>query len=159
MGSWEKVHYQHPFGILEVSRVGLLEFGHSSSLLDYLRNTLLGEERMLLVDSASNPILRLEQTGLDFNDLTDIIITHFHPDHASGIPLLLMNMWLMGRRRLLNIHGLPYTLGCIESLMDLYKWSEWPGFFPLFSTEFHARKCHWWWTALILQSMPHRFNI
>jgi hypothetical protein len=42
MGSLEKVRYQHPFGILEVSRVGLLEFGHSSSLPDYLRNTFLG---------------------------------------------------------------------------------------------------------------------
>jgi hypothetical protein len=29
-----------PFGILEVGRVGLREFGHSPSLPDYLRNTL-----------------------------------------------------------------------------------------------------------------------
>ena len=64
---------------------------------------IVGDERTLLIDSVSNPILRLEQAGVDFNDLTDIIITHFHPDHASGIPLLLMDMWLMGRQRPLNI--------------------------------------------------------
>jgi hypothetical protein len=38
----KKVHNQHPFGILEIGRVGLGEFGHSPILPDYLRNTLLG---------------------------------------------------------------------------------------------------------------------
>ncbi len=33
----KKVRNQLPFGILEVSRVGLLEFGHSSSLPDYFK--------------------------------------------------------------------------------------------------------------------------
>jgi len=36
----KEIHDQHPFGILEVSRVGLAEFGHSPILPDYLRNTL-----------------------------------------------------------------------------------------------------------------------
>ena len=42
---------------------------------------IVGEERTILVDCVSNPIVRLEQAGVDFNDLTDIVITHFHPDH------------------------------------------------------------------------------
>lgn len=92
---------------------------------------IVGDERMLLIDSVSNPTLRLEQAGLDFNDLTDIVITHFHPDHASGVPLLLMDMWLMGRRKPLNIYGLHYTLECIEGLMGFYNWSAWPNFFPV----------------------------
>ena len=56
---------------------------------------IVGEERTILVDCVSNPIVRLEQAGIDFNDLTDIVITHFHPDHVSGMPLLLMDMWLL----------------------------------------------------------------
>lgn len=92
---------------------------------------VVGKERMLLVDSVSNPILRLEQAGLDFNKLTDIVVTHFHPDHASGVPLLLMDMWLMGRQKPLNIYGLHYTLDRVEGLMGLYNWSEWPDFFPV----------------------------
>jgi ribonuclease Z len=92
---------------------------------------IVGNGRTLLIDSVSNPILRLEQAGVDFNDLTDIIITHFHPDHASGIPLLLMDMWLMGRQRALNIYGLHYTLDRVETMMGLYNWSEWPNFFPV----------------------------
>ena len=47
---WKKVHNQHPFGILEVGRVGLFEFDHSPSLPDYLRNTLLGGEAIFYID-------------------------------------------------------------------------------------------------------------
>jgi len=93
---------------------------------------IVGQERMLLVDSVSNPILRLEAAGLDFNDLTDIVITHFHPDHVSGLPLLLMDMWLLGRQKPLNIYGLHYTLDRVEGLMGFYNWSDWPNFFPVF---------------------------
>ncbi|MBL8100591.1 MAG: MBL fold metallo-hydrolase [Anaerolineales bacterium] len=92
---------------------------------------ILGQQRTLLIDCVSNPIVRLEQAGVDFNNLTDIIITHFHPDHASGIPLLLMDMWLMGRQKPLNIYGLHYTLDRVETMMNLYNWSEWPHFFPV----------------------------
>lgn len=92
---------------------------------------IVGQERMLLIDCVSNPIVRLEQAGIDFHSLTDIIVTHFHPDHASGIPLLLMDMWLLGRQKPLNIYGLHYTLDRVEALMNLYNWSEWPQFFPV----------------------------
>ena len=92
----------------------------------------VGLERMVLVDSpGGNPTLRLEQAGLDFNDLTDIIVTHFHIDHTLGIPLLLVDMWLKGRQLPLNLYGLSSTLDQVEALMDLYSWSEWPALFPV----------------------------
>ncbi len=92
---------------------------------------IVGDERMVLVDTVGNPVLRLEQAGLDFNNLTDLIVTHFHPDHVSGLPLLLMDMWLMGRRKSLNIYGLHYTLDRVEDLMKSYSWADWPHFFPV----------------------------
>ena len=92
---------------------------------------VVGEERMVMVDCVSNPILRLEKAGLDFNDLTDLIVTHFHPDHVSGLPLLLMDMWLMGRRKPINIYGLHYTLDRVENLMGFFGWADWPDFFPV----------------------------
>lgn len=92
---------------------------------------IMGNERTILVDCVSNPIVRLEQAGVDFNDLTDIVITHFHPDHVSGVPLLLMDMWLMGRTKPLNIYGLHYTLDRLEGLMGFYGWAEWPNFFSV----------------------------
>jgi ribonuclease Z len=92
---------------------------------------VLGDKRKILVDCVSNPVVRLEQAGIDFNDLTDIIITHFHPDHVSGVPLLLMDMWLMGRTKPINIYGLHFTMDRLEDLMGFYGWAEWPNFFPV----------------------------
>ena len=92
---------------------------------------IIGEERTILVDCVSNPVVRLERAGVDFNDLTDIVITHFHPDHVSGVPLLLMDMWLMGRTKPINIYGLHYTMDRLEDLMGFYSWSEWPDFFSV----------------------------
>jgi ribonuclease Z len=92
---------------------------------------IIGDERTVLVDCSGNPIVRLQQAGLDFHKLTDIILTHFHPDHVSGVPLLLMDLWLMGRKEPLNIHGLSHTLDRVEAMMQLYEWGDWPGFFPV----------------------------
>jgi len=92
---------------------------------------IVGDERMILVDCVSNPIVRLEQAGIDFNRLTDIVITHFHPDHVSGMPLLLMNMWLLGRTKPLNIYGLHHAMDRLEQLMGFYGWAEWPDFFSV----------------------------
>ncbi len=92
---------------------------------------VIGRERTVLVDCVSNPIVRLEKAGVDINDLTDLVLTHFHPDHVSGVPLLLMDMWLMGRTKGINVYGLHHTLDRIEELMGAYGWSEWPDFFPV----------------------------
>lgn len=92
---------------------------------------LVGKESTLLIDCVSNPVVRLSRAGIEFDHITDLVLTHFHPDHVSGTPLLLMNLWLLGRRKLLNIYGLAYTLDRLEGLLDFYEWSHWPNFFPV----------------------------
>ncbi len=92
---------------------------------------LAGSSHAVLIDCVNNPILRLEQAGISHTDITDLVLTHFHPDHVSGVPLLLMDMWLMDRSLPLQIHGLKHTLDRLEKLMDLYGWKEWPGFFKV----------------------------
>jgi ribonuclease Z len=92
---------------------------------------VVGEKRTILIDCPNSPILRLQKVGVDFNDLSDLVLTHFHPDHVSGVPQLLMNMWLMGRLPPLNIYGLQHTIDRIETLMGLYNSTQWPGLFPV----------------------------
>jgi len=87
--------------------------------------------RQVLVDCGANAVVSMEKAGLDVNQVSDLILTHFHPDHVGSLPLLLMNMWLTGRRNGLNIHGLAFTLDRAESMMDLFCWKEWPDFFPV----------------------------
>jgi len=92
---------------------------------------LKGEAQTILIDCTGTPIVRLRQAGLETSSLTDLILTHFHPDHVSGTPQLLMDMWLMGRTQPLTIHGLHHTLERVQALLDLYDWKQWPGMYPV----------------------------
>lgn len=86
----------------------------------------------ILVDCVGNPIVRLEEAGYDPLEISDLILTHFHPDHVSGAPLLLMDLWLMGRTQPLNIYGLESVLEKFEIMMDLFGWKDWKGFYPVY---------------------------
>ena len=91
--------------------------------------------RVVLVDCPGSPVVRLLGAGVEVARLTDIILTHFHPDHVSGFAPLLMSMWLLGRKAPLNIYGLEPTMERAKKMLDLYEWQHWPGFFPV---NFHA---------------------
>jgi ribonuclease Z len=92
---------------------------------------LQGEESVVLIDCGSNPIARLRKVGIHHDQLTDMILTHFHPDHVLGVPILLNNMWLLGRRRALRVYGLHHCLNRVEDMMLMFTWDEWPDFFPV----------------------------
>ena len=88
-------------------------------------------KRKILIDCPGNPVVRLKKAGIDLNSITDIILTHFHPDHVSGLPLLLLDMWLLGRKDPLPIYGLEHTISRAKKLMVLFDWEKWPGFFEV----------------------------
>lgn len=92
---------------------------------------IVGVGGVVLVDCGGSPMLRLRQAGIDPAAITDLIATHFHPDHVSGIPLLLMSMWLTGRQAPLRIYGLHHCLERLEDMMGFYQWHNWPNFFPV----------------------------
>lgn len=104
---------------------------------------LVGSDRMVLIDCGSNPIVRLQTAGLDPALLTDVVLTHFHPDHVSGFPPLLLSLWLMGRRSPLRVVGLGFTLERMRNLLEMYGWFHWPEVFTLDFVELseveHAR--------------------
>ncbi len=92
---------------------------------------ITGETRRVLIDTGHNPLLRLPQAGVDPLQVTDLILTHFHPDHVSGVASLLMNSWLMGRKAELNVYGLAVTLERSRKVMEFYDWDTWPHFYPV----------------------------
>lgn len=85
----------------------------------------------IMVDCGTNPTVRLAQAGIDYDSITDLILTHFHPDHISGAPLMLMNMWLLGRKQTLHIYAPEHCLQRFNQMMESYDWQQWPGFFPV----------------------------
>lgn len=90
-----------------------------------------GERDFFLIDCGDSPVVRIRQAGLTLERLQGLIITHFHPDHTSGIPLLLMNVWLLGRREPLPVYGLQDTVERFAAMMHLFRWQEWPNLFEV----------------------------
>jgi len=89
------------------------------------------KSRNILVDCVGNPVVRLKQAGVDPLSISDLVVTHFHPDHVSGVPLLLMDLWLMGRETPLYLYGLNEVLDRIEKMMSLFDWESWLDFYSV----------------------------
>jgi len=99
---------------------------------DYTHFLLIGEEDTpILVDAGSNPLGKIKNLGINDDELQDVILTHFHPDHVAGVPNMMMHMWLSGRKAPMRIYGLHHCINRIEDTMEAYGWQEWPGFFPI----------------------------
>jgi ribonuclease Z len=102
---------------------------------DNVYMALDGGDLKLLIDCGSSPVTRLMRAGLDFMTLDGLIVTHDHPDHIYGVPLLLMDLWLMGRQAPFPIYGSPRAVQVIQEIMRLYEWETWLNFPRI---DFHA---------------------
>lgn len=115
--------------------------GTGAALSDAIReNTYLvvqGNSSAILVDCAGSPTQRLLRAGVELDSLDHIVLTHHHPDHIYGLSVLLLDLWLAGRRKKLHIHGLTETLRAARGMMHAFEWERWRehGFFDV---EFHT---------------------
>jgi ribonuclease Z len=92
---------------------------------------LVAQQGTVLVDCVGTPPVRLSKAGIPLHSITDLVLTHFHPDHVSGVSLLLMNMWLQGRTQSLMIHGLKHCLDRVRRMIEDYACLTWPDFFEV----------------------------
>lgn len=86
----------------------------------------LGDTR-LVYDFGRGVTQRLGELGLKQDDLRDIVISHFHPDHVSDlIPFLHAASWskIDPRKAELNIYGPSGVRAFFERLTDLFKPDE-----------------------------------
>ncbi|MBI4771920.1 MAG: MBL fold metallo-hydrolase [Chloroflexi bacterium] len=96
---------------------------------------LFGRQGLIMIDCAGQPVIRLRRAGIALEGVQDLILTHFHPDHVYGVPMLIMESWLRGRKSPLRLYGVPHCMSRMESLMQAYHWNEWPNLFPV---SFHS---------------------
>jgi ribonuclease Z len=100
--------------------------GHANAqLLVMLRDTAT------LIDCGDGTYLRLLKAGIGVEQVSDLILTHFHPDHAGGLPAFLITLWLLKRRAPLVIHGLGDTLVRAEGVLKLFQWENWKEMYPV----------------------------
>lgn len=113
----------------------LIVLGSASAVSDDQHDNthllLEGENSVVLIDCGSNPVVKMKRFGIHYERLTDMILTHFHPDHVYGVPILLMHMWLLGRKRALRVYGINHCLERTEDMMHAFSWATWPNFFPV----------------------------
>jgi len=88
--------------------------GSASPKPDRLRNNtymlLQGRRDNLLIDCAGCPMQALQKVGVDLSTLNHLIVTHRHPDHIYGVPVLVLGLWLCGRTAPLVV------MGCIVAM-------------------------------------------
>lgn len=83
----------------------------------------------LLVDCGEGTQTAIRRCGLRMKPIGTILLTHFHADHVSGLPGLLLTMGNEGRREPVTIcgpQGLEKTVGALLSIVtDLPFALEW----------------------------------
>ena len=90
--------------------------------------------RAFLIDAGEGAAQQIVRMKLDPNEVEAIFITHMHPDHASGLFMLLQFMNLSGRTHALSIfipHGVFPGFSTVLPYFQIFE-KKWP-----FSMEFH----------------------
>ena len=82
---------------------------------------------IVLVDCGSDPIERLITGGLDPRAIDLLVLTHAHPDHICGFPLLMQKLWLAGRSQPLDVLGPGDALDTARRLFEVFDTSGWEG--------------------------------
>jgi len=113
----------------------LIILGTASAVPDAMHeNThmLLKDPRStVLIDCVGRPLVMLRRVGVGVEDVGDLILTHFHPDHVGAVPNLMMASWLVGRTSPLNVYGLDHCITRVEDSLTAFGWENWLGFFPV----------------------------
>jgi ribonuclease Z len=80
-----------------------------------------------LVDCGGDAVQRMMLSGLDPTAVEAVILTHQHPDHISGFPLLIEKLWLLGRRAPIPVYGPSTTLELARTMFSLFNTKQWEG--------------------------------
>ncbi len=80
---------------------------------------LVESDVKVLVDCGIGAFLRLEQIGINPNEIDAIVITHHHLDHNGDVMNILKARWLMGAKEI-DIYGPRGTWFFIEAMMNAF---------------------------------------
>jgi len=72
-----------------------------------------------LFDAGPTALQQLKKSRLNPGDVRVILISHFHADHFFGLPFLLLEYWISGRKEDLYIVGPPGIEARTEELLEM----------------------------------------
>ena len=77
-------------------------------------------DKLLLLDCGEGAQLAWRKTGLSWQKITHIFLTHAHGDHVFGLPGLISTMGLLGRTAPLFVHGPATIQPFIQCIVDSF---------------------------------------
>lgn len=80
-------------------------------------------DKLLLLDCGEGAQLAWRKTGLNWQRITHIFLTHAHGDHVFGLPGFLSTMGLLGRTAPLYLHG-PSSLQTYVEYMKAHFFAD-----------------------------------
>jgi ribonuclease Z len=105
--------------------------GTGSAVTDPHRTTTMLAFRhpgsIIVIDCGGDLVQRLKQSGLPLGEISALILTHEHPDHVAGFPLMMQKLWLAGRRDPLPVHGIAPALAQARKCFAAFDTSGWDG--------------------------------
>jgi ribonuclease Z len=87
--------------------------------------------RTLVVDCGGDVVQRLLHARLDLDAIAALVVTHEHPDHTAGFPLLIEKLWLAKRRTPLPVVGIAEAVGQVRRLWEAFETGSWKRLFPI----------------------------
>ena len=97
--------------------VGIPQSGRSQSAL------LVETEKPLLLDCGAGTLLRLDQAGIDVENLETVLLTHLHLDHVSDL-LALANARYLRQLPGLEVYGPVGTAAWLKTLHSAFPYLE-----------------------------------
>ena len=106
-------------------RLTFLGTGSAMPVPDRVQTGLLLEAdgRTLLVDCGSGVLHRLAGTGVGYEGVSSVLLTHHHLDHVSDLVALLKARWLAGEEYL-EVVGPTGTKSLLDGLLDVHDYLD-----------------------------------
>ena len=126
---------------------------------------IIAEKSKILVDCGPGCLIRLRESGILIREISQIFITHFHPDHISDlIPLLFAFYHTSSPKNSIEIWGPSGLNDLLQNLMAAYgQWISSPQFIfhelqenELIGSDF---KVNWFKVNHNEESIGYRFQI
>lgn len=112
--------------------------GTGAALSDGSRTTTMlaveDSSSTLLIDCGGDAIQRAQAHNIALDSIDALLLTHEHPDHVSGFPLLVEKLWLSQRRTALPVYGPEAALDQARRCFGTFNTSSWT---DLFAFEWH----------------------
>ncbi|MDJ1432011.1 MBL fold metallo-hydrolase [Halostagnicola sp. A-GB9-2] len=81
------------------------------------------DEHTLLIDCGSGVLHRLQQSGIGYEEISSVLLTHHHLDHVADLLPLMKARWLAGEETL-EIVGPQGTKAMIDGLLEVHEYMQ-----------------------------------